>query len=75
MVDPLLIKQLSDMLLDKSPIHLPLLSTHPKKKALAPLIGLETGSVRMAKKIMPSKARAVPDRRLAQRRRPGPRRC
>ncbi len=55
-VDPLLIKQLSDILLPKSPIHLPHLSTHPQKKALTPLAGLETGSVRMAKKIMPSKA-------------------
>ncbi|MEW5974674.1 MAG: radical SAM protein [Acidobacteriota bacterium] len=54
-VDPLLIKKLSEILLDKSPIHLPYLSTHPKKKALSPLIGLETGSVRMAKQIMPSK--------------------
>jgi hypothetical protein len=54
-VDPMLIKKLSDMLLPKSPIHLPHLSSHPQKKALAPLIGLETGSVRMAKKIMPSK--------------------
>ncbi|MFN8008255.1 MAG: radical SAM protein [Terriglobia bacterium] len=54
-VDPLLIKNLSETLLDKSPIHLPLLSTHPKKKALAPLVGLETGSVQMAKTIMPSK--------------------
>ena len=39
----------------KSPIHFPYLSSHPQKKALAPLIGLETGSVRMAKQIMPSK--------------------
>jgi radical SAM superfamily enzyme YgiQ (UPF0313 family) len=54
-VDPLLIKQISDTVLDKSPIHLPMLSTHPLKKALTPLIGLETGSVRMAKQIMPSK--------------------
>ena len=54
-VDPLLIKKLSDTLLPKSPIHLPRLSSHPQKKALSPLIGLETGSVRMAKKIMPSK--------------------
>jgi hypothetical protein len=54
-VDPNLIKQLSEVLLDKSPIHYPLLSTHPKKKALSPLIGLETGSVAMARKIMPSK--------------------
>lgn len=54
-VDPILIKQLSEILLPKSPIHFPYLSSHPEHKALAPLIGLETGSVRMAKKIMPSK--------------------
>lgn len=54
-VDPELIRQLSEVLLPKSPIHLPLLSTHPQKKALVPLIGLETGSVRMARQIMPSK--------------------
>jgi len=55
-VDPELIRQLSEVLLPKSPIHLPRLSTHPQKKVLAPLIGLETGSVRMARQIMPSKA-------------------
>lgn len=55
-VDPLLIKELSDLLLPKSPIHFPYLSSHPQKKALAPLIGLETGSVRMARQIMPTKA-------------------
>ncbi len=55
-VDPLLIKKLSETLLPKSPIHFSLLSSHPQHKALAPLIGLETGSVRMAKQIMPSKA-------------------
>lgn len=54
-VDPLMIQKLSELLLPKSPIHLPYLSNHPQKKALAPLIGMETGSVRMAKKIMPSK--------------------
>ncbi|NNE67248.1 MAG: B12-binding domain-containing radical SAM protein [Pyrinomonadaceae bacterium] len=54
-VDPELIKQLSDILLPKSPIHFPYLSSHPEKKALAPLIGLETGSISMAKKIMPGK--------------------
>jgi radical SAM superfamily enzyme YgiQ (UPF0313 family) len=54
-VDPVLIRELSKLLLDKSPIHLPLVSTHPRKKVLSPLIGLETGSVRMAKQIMPSK--------------------
>lgn len=54
-VDPLLIKKMSEILLPKSPIHLPYLSTHPQKKVLVPLIGLETGSVRMAKQIMPSK--------------------
>ena len=55
-VDPGLIKGLSNVLLAKSPIHFPRLSSHPQKKAISPLIGLETGSVRMAKKIMPSKA-------------------
>lgn len=54
-VDPTLIRKLSEVLLPKSPIHLPLVSRHPQKKALTPLIGLETGSVRMAKAIMPSK--------------------
>ena len=54
-VDPVLIRRLSEMLLDKSPIRLPLLSTHPEKRALVPLIGLETGSVRLGKQIMPSK--------------------
>jgi radical SAM superfamily enzyme YgiQ (UPF0313 family) len=55
-VDPELIRQLSEVLLPKSPIHLPRLSTHPQGKALVPLIGLETGSVRMARQIMPSKS-------------------
>ncbi|HWP43392.1 MAG TPA: radical SAM protein [Blastocatellia bacterium] len=54
-VDPVLIRKLSEILLPKSPITLPRLSTHPEKKVLSPLIGLETGSVRMARKIMPSK--------------------
>ena len=59
-VDPILIEKLSDMLLDKSPIRLPLLSTHPEKRALVPLIGLETGSTRLAKQIMPSKGVPFP---------------
>ena len=54
-VDPILIEKLTELTIDKSPIHIPVLSQHPKKKALTPLIGLETGSVRMAKKIMPGK--------------------
>ncbi|MBZ5535831.1 MAG: B12-binding domain-containing radical SAM protein [Acidobacteriia bacterium] len=59
-VDPTLIRELSNLLLPKSPIHFPYLSSHPQKKALIPLIGLETGSVRMAKQIMPSKAVPFP---------------
>jgi len=55
-VDPALIAKLSEILLDKSPLHLPAFSTHPRKKILSPLMGLETGSVRMARAIMPSKA-------------------
>jgi radical SAM superfamily enzyme YgiQ (UPF0313 family) len=54
-VDPLLIKKLSEKLLDKSPVKIRL-SSHAEKRALCPLIGLETGSIRMAKQIMPSKA-------------------
>lgn len=54
-VDPELIRQLSEALLPRSPLHLPRLSSHPQKKILSPLIGLETGSVRMARKLMPSK--------------------
>ncbi len=54
-VDPVLIEQLTDTLLPHSPIHLKRLSSHPEGKALVPLIGLETGSVRMAKQVMPSK--------------------
>jgi len=38
-------------LLDKSPIHLATLSTHSRKKALVPVISLETASVRLAKAI------------------------
>jgi len=59
-VDPVLIQRLSELLLDKSPIHLATLSRHPQRKALVPLIGLETGSVRMAKQIMPSKGVPFP---------------
>ncbi len=54
-VDPLLIEKLTGLLLDKSPLHLPALSTHPKKKILSPLMGLETGSVRLARTMMPGK--------------------
>jgi hypothetical protein len=54
-VDPLLIRKLSEVLLPRSPIKLPMVSSHPEGRVLSPLIGLETGSVRIAKKIMPSK--------------------
>jgi radical SAM superfamily enzyme YgiQ (UPF0313 family) len=59
-VDPVLIESLSDRLLDKSPIRLPYLSTHREHRALVPLIGLETGSVRLGKQIMPSKGVPFP---------------
>ena len=59
-VDPKLIAQLSTALLDKSPIKLPLVSTHPEARILSPLVGLETGSVRMAKQIMPGKSAPFP---------------
>lgn len=56
LVDPELIAELSEILLDKSPIKLNAVSTHPEGRALAPLIGIETGSVRIAKKIMAGKS-------------------
>jgi radical SAM superfamily enzyme YgiQ (UPF0313 family) len=55
-IDPTLIRQLSNILLEKSPIHLPRVSSHREGKSLVPLIGLETGSPRMAKQLMPGKA-------------------
>ncbi len=59
-VDPIMIQQLTDAMIDKSPIHLPYLSSHPKNKALVPLIGLETGSIPLARKVMPSKGVPFP---------------
>jgi hypothetical protein len=59
-VDPKLIEELSAVLLDKSPIRLPRGSTHPEGRILAPLIGMETGSARMAKQIMPGKSAPFP---------------
>lgn len=56
LVDPELIRELSEILLDKSPIRLKGVSTHPESRALSPLIGVETGSVRIAKKIMAGKS-------------------
>ena len=55
-VDPDLIGELSALLLDRSPIRLKAVSTHPEHRALAPLIGIETGSVRVARQIMAGKA-------------------
>lgn len=55
-VDPALIEELSKLLLDKSPIRMPNVSSHPEGRTLNPLIGLETGSVRMARKIMAGKS-------------------
>jgi len=55
-VDPELIADLSAMLLDRSPIKLKAVSTHRESRALAPLVGIETGSVQVARKIMAGKA-------------------
>jgi radical SAM superfamily enzyme YgiQ (UPF0313 family) len=59
-VDPKLIEQLSETLLDKSPVKLPYISSHPEGRILSPLIGMETASVRMAKQIMPGKGVPFP---------------
>ncbi len=60
LVDPLLIKGLSDLLLPKSPLRLPYASTHPQHRMLSPLVGLETGSVRTASQVMPGKSAPFP---------------
>jgi hypothetical protein len=59
-VDPKLIEEMSKILIDKSPIRLPALSTHPEGRVLSPLIGMETASVRVAKQMMPGKAVPFP---------------
>ena len=57
---PKLIEQLSAVLLEKSPVKLPSVSTHPEGRILSPLIGMETGSVRLAKEIIPGKGVPFP---------------
>jgi hypothetical protein len=59
-VDPKLIEQLSALMLDKSPVRIPQVSSHPEGRVLSPLIGMETASVRMAKMIMPGKSAPFP---------------
>ncbi len=59
-VDPGLIERLSAVLLDKSPVKVPAVSSHPEGRILSPLIGMETASVRMAKQIMPGKGVPFP---------------
>ncbi|MEW6732195.1 MAG: radical SAM protein [Acidobacteriota bacterium] len=55
-LEPELIRELAEILLPKSPIRLPRVSTHPEKRVLSPLIGIETGSARMGQRIMAGKA-------------------
>jgi radical SAM superfamily enzyme YgiQ (UPF0313 family) len=55
LVNPHLIKELSNILLRKSILKNPA-STHPDKTFLSPLIGIETGSARLAAEIMSGKA-------------------
>jgi radical SAM superfamily enzyme YgiQ (UPF0313 family) len=59
-VDPKLIEGLTGILLDRSPVKLPTFSTHPARRILSPLIGMETGSVRVARSIMPGKSAPFP---------------
>ncbi len=55
LVNPHLIKELSSILLRKSILRNPA-STHPDKTFVSPLIGIETGSPRLAALTMPGKA-------------------
>ena len=54
-VNPDLIKEMSTILLDKSALR-NRFSTHPDKKFLAPLIGIETGSARLGALTMSGKS-------------------
>jgi len=56
LVDPDLIRELSELILDRSPVRLRRVSSHPEGRIVSPLIGIETGSVRIARKIMAGKA-------------------
>ena len=55
LVNPHLIKELSGVLLRKSVLRNPA-STHPDKTFVSPLIGIETGSARLAAQTMAGKA-------------------
>jgi radical SAM superfamily enzyme YgiQ (UPF0313 family) len=55
LVNPDLIKELTRVLLNKSVLKNPA-STHPDKNFLSPLIGIETGSARLAAQTMSGKA-------------------
>ena len=55
-VDPIMIEQITEVCIDKSPIHLPYLSKHPKFKALVPLVGLETGRCGWRSRSCPARA-------------------
>jgi radical SAM superfamily enzyme YgiQ (UPF0313 family) len=55
LVNPALVKELSRILLRKSVLRNPA-STHPDKRFLSPLLGIETGSARLAALSMPGKA-------------------
>ena len=59
-VDPKLIEGLTGILLDRSPVKLPTFGTHPERRILSPLIGMETGSVRVARNIMAGKSAPFP---------------
>jgi radical SAM superfamily enzyme YgiQ (UPF0313 family) len=55
LVNPKLIRDLSAILLRKSNLRNPA-STHPERRFISPLIGIETGSARLAALTMPGKA-------------------
>jgi radical SAM superfamily enzyme YgiQ (UPF0313 family) len=59
-VDPELIRRLSDVLLPKSPLTMGRATRRPDNRILSPLIGVETGSVRLARALMPAKAAPFP---------------
>ena len=70
-VDPLLIRGLSELLLNKSPIHLPMFSTHPQKKDTVASDRSGNGLRSSRQKDHAGQSRTVSNRGMAERIHPG----
>ena len=71
-VDPVLIEQLTATIIDKSPIHIPLLSTAPEEEGAGPAHRPRNRVDPHGQADHAEQGRAVPDRRVAERGHPRP---